>query len=1159
MKTGALWVCVLVFAAPVVLAFSFDEPGSKQIILVRKSFNQTVNVTLTGLGNMTVWRLAAGNTQGSAEVVNDTLVNITGGTGITVTRDGTILEINQTGMFTTAIPAANVSQGDFGSGVGDSDGNYSFNGSVLFIDGTNDRVGIGTASPSEKLSVDGNISLNGTVTNRLLLPLNNDANTPTISFGDGNTGFYERSDNLLEFSANGVAKFQFGVTRISGFVSNSFAVLNTQAQSTVPNLIPRKGDTTIGIGGALGELAIIVGGVNAINVDSSQNITMDTNTLFVDAVNDRVGVGTSSPGVRLDVVGGDVSFDTDGFYFDDTTNRVGIGTATPNEQLEITGNFRLPTTVDSATGVIMKDGDRFIHDYADPTSAGFNVFVGNQAGNFIMGSGGGGEGSRNTGVGVVALNRLTTGASNAAIGQNAGGIITTGNNNMAVGEGSLSVLTTGSNNVGIGRRAGNIITTGSNNIMIGTSQNPPSATDTDKISIGGVITGDLTTGELAINDAGGDLDFRIEGDTEPNLLFVDASTNNIGIGTSSPTTDLEVVATVPVVKVRMTNVDAPGGYLWDNGVVEWSLSHQGNSSGNPLFFRDETAGKVLVSLYPNGNFSVNDSFFVDTSGRVGIGTANPTQRLSVEVDDIGGISLENTATGGVKWIMFAGDDDNTPQGALFFQNNDASKNIFTLRPDGPMGVGSTTPTFKGMFNIFNANNNSLPVLYMERSSGSEDYMQVTNSSGTPGDIFVINSDGNIGIGTSSPNATLHVVTSGTTPVSTSENKVAIFQNTGGGNSPASLFLVGGNATGNSQFVFCDGDGTGLDACFGRVVYFHQLDRMDFFVNNAAKMTIDSAGDVGIGTSSPNQLLHIEGGVFNSTGLVGNNTIMGDLTVLGTTFGGSPFKIAGGATISHAENEPGLQLVVSNGQSGGSAGSIIGIENDVGEFALIGVASSIPANTAGVNLLSMQAAESNFFAIFNNASGPMVFSNGNPESFVFRYTNTSDASFAMTTLMNLTPDGDLIVKDTIFTNTVYGGMFIQDESAIIIPLTLTDVYESVIGFDTLPLNRITFDGSNTLSPTVDGTYSVSYSITFANGANSVSGFAVAVNGVVQNGSHQHRRLSIGGDEQAIASAEPIIQMNAGDNVTLVVKDETNPASNPTIIQGSLIMKRLGGII
>lgn len=51
------------------------------------------------------------------------------------------------------------------------------------------------------------------------------------------------------------------------------------------------------------------------------------------------------------------------------------------------------------------------------------------------------------------------------------------------------------------------------------------------------------TTELVINDGGANYDFRVEGDTDANLLFVDASTDRVGIGTTSPTGKIEVVNT----------------------------------------------------------------------------------------------------------------------------------------------------------------------------------------------------------------------------------------------------------------------------------------------------------------------------------------------------------------------------------------------------------------------------------------------------------------------------------------------------------------------------------------------------------------------------------------------------------------------------------------
>ena len=54
---------------------------------------------------------------------------------------------------------------------------------------------------------------------------------------------------------------------------------------------------------------------------------------------------------------------------------------------------------------------------------------------------------------------------------------------------------------------------------------------TEKVSVG--------TG-LVINDGGADFDTRIEGDTDANLFFVDASTDRIGVGTNAPAGKLDV-------------------------------------------------------------------------------------------------------------------------------------------------------------------------------------------------------------------------------------------------------------------------------------------------------------------------------------------------------------------------------------------------------------------------------------------------------------------------------------------------------------------------------------------------------------------------------------------------------------------------------------------
>jgi hypothetical protein len=60
------------------------------------------------------------------------------------------------------------------------------------------------------------------------------------------------------------------------------------------------------------------------------------------------------------------------------------------------------------------------------------------------------------------------------------------------------------------------------------------------IATNGVERVEYGTSEAVFNDGGTDYDFRVEGDTNANLLFVDASTDRVGIGTNSPATRLDV-------------------------------------------------------------------------------------------------------------------------------------------------------------------------------------------------------------------------------------------------------------------------------------------------------------------------------------------------------------------------------------------------------------------------------------------------------------------------------------------------------------------------------------------------------------------------------------------------------------------------------------------
>lgn len=87
--------------------------------------------------------------------------------------------------------------------------------------------------------------------------------------------------------------------------------------------------------------------------------------------------------------------------------------------------------------------------------------------------------------------------------------------------------------------------------------------------------GFTTEGTSVFNEAGqSDVDLRVEGDTESSLLFLDASTDRIGVATSSPSAlfsvgDASATTTMDFGKVCIHGVDEGGtsryAYFDSNG------------------------------------------------------------------------------------------------------------------------------------------------------------------------------------------------------------------------------------------------------------------------------------------------------------------------------------------------------------------------------------------------------------------------------------------------------------------------------------------------------------------------------------------------------------------------------------------------------------------
>lgn len=155
------------------------------------------------------------------------------------------------------------------------------------------------------------------------------------------------------------------------------------------------------------------------------------------------------------------------------------------------------------------------------------------------------------------------------------------------------------------------------------------------------VTGtcDLDTA-VVINDSGGDKDTRIEGDTDANLVFVDASADYVGIGKNDPSSKLDVNG---VIKDSSGNVRA----IPQSGSAK-TTSYTLATSDIGEFIEVGSGGSITI---PDTTFSAGDavSVFNNTTGNVTITCTITTAYIAGTDADKASVTL---ATRGVATILF---------------------------------------------------------------------------------------------------------------------------------------------------------------------------------------------------------------------------------------------------------------------------------------------------------------------------------------------------------------------------------------------------------------------------------------------------------------------------------------------------------------------------
>lgn len=157
-------------------------------------------------------------------------------------------------------------------------------------------------------------------------------------------------------------------------------------------------------------------------------------------------------------------------------------------------------------------------------------------------------------------------------------------------------------------------------------------------------------GGVVINEAGADVDTRIESDTNTNALFVDAGNSRVGVNTGSPLSDLDVVGTF-----RFRDAESPtksfryrfGGAIDAEAAgsdIYYSVWQNADFSGTQYthFILSGSSGTISFRSKPIFNSDAGDIDFQvkgDTddnmlygdasTDRIGVGVASPSEKLEV--------------------------------------------------------------------------------------------------------------------------------------------------------------------------------------------------------------------------------------------------------------------------------------------------------------------------------------------------------------------------------------------------------------------------------------------------------------------------------------------------------------------------------------------------
>ncbi len=323
-----------------------------------------------------------------------------------------------------------------------------------------------------------------------------------------------------------------------------------------------------------------------------------------------------------------------------------------------------------------------------------------------------------------------------------------------------------------------------------------------------------------------------------------------------------------------------------------------------------------------------DALAVNAIGDVGIGTATPGGRVHIigaappppsQVGANNGLLLGSNGTSSYKWIQSYG-------GPL-------SLNLM----GNFVGIGTSTPTARlHLGGTAGVDGLKFPDGTLQTTASTADGHSLNAADGSPVDALFVGNTGNVGIGTSAPEANLHVFRGSAGTIAANGNAPLVVENS----THAYINILTPDA--NESGILFGRPGSVIPSAAGGILFNSAptTDGLQFRNGgNQIRMVLDSVGNLGLGTAFPAGRLHITGAASPPPSQTGaNNGLLlgsnGELSYKWIQSYGGPLALnAQGNFVGIGTSTPGFPLTFANalgdkislwGQSGNHYG--LGIQS-----------------------------------------------------------------------------------------------------------------------------------------------------------------------------------------------------------------------------------------